>query len=303
MIPTCFTTLTGRPRRLAWFLLALLVFACQVELQAQTTQARKQLDSKPKIAYVEVVGGSFSSLLAPDGKQALATVGNFAIRVVPVSTADFARFTTQHPKWRKSEVVSGVLADGQYLRNWSKDLDPDPATLAQPVTNISWFAAAAYCATEGGRLPTWHEWEYVAAADANRKDARSDPVWRSKILDWYGQASKTLPVAGQTPANLFGVRDLHGVIWEWVDDFGALMVSGDNRTQGDPDTLQFCGAGALSANDRENYPVLMRMAMLSSLSAASTNRNLGFRCVRPAIQHVGTAASIRANQLLKKGKP
>jgi formylglycine-generating enzyme len=58
------------------------------------------------------------------------------------------------------------------------------------------------------------------------------------------------------------------------------MVSGDNRTQGDPDTLQFCGAGALSATDRENYPVLMRIAMLSSMGAASTNRNLGFRCVK-----------------------
>jgi formylglycine-generating enzyme len=106
------------------------------------------------------------------------------------------------------------------------------------------------------------------------------PLWRARILDWYGQTSKTLPGVGSTVKNVYGVRDLHGVIWEWVDDFGALMVSGDNRTQGDPDVVRFCGAGAISANDRENYPVLMRMAMLSSLSAASTNRNLGFRCVR-----------------------
>jgi formylglycine-generating enzyme required for sulfatase activity len=59
-------------------------------------------------------------------------------------------------------------------------------------------------------------------------------------------------------------------------------VSGDNRNQGDPDLMKFCGAGALSVADRENYAVLMRIAMLSSLSAASTTKNVGFRCARDA---------------------
>jgi len=39
-------------------------------------------------------------------------------------------------------------------------------------------------------------------------------------------------------------------------------------------------AGALSINDRENYAVLMRVAMLSALNGADTTMNLGFRCVR-----------------------
>ena len=43
--------------------------------------------------------------------------------------------------------------------------------------------------------------------------------------------------------------------------------SADNRNQGDPDTAKFCGAGALSMDDRDNYAVLMRVAMLSSLEA------------------------------------
>jgi formylglycine-generating enzyme required for sulfatase activity len=58
------------------------------------------------------------------------------------------------------------------------------------------------------------------------------------------------------------------------------MVSGDNREQGDADLLRFCGAGALSVTDRENYAILMRTALLSSLKANSTTRNLGFRCAR-----------------------
>jgi formylglycine-generating enzyme required for sulfatase activity len=77
------------------------------------------------------------------------------------------------------------------------------------------------------------------------------------------------------------VRDLHGVVWEWVDDFNALLVDGDSRTGKDPDKLKFCGAGAINLQDRENYAVLMRVALLSSLNASDSTNSLGFRCVHP----------------------
>lgn len=230
--------------------------------------------------YRTIPGGTIPTLLPPDGKQAPVTLARFSMRVRPVNQAEFAQFVQKQPSWRKSKAANSALADAQYLHHWSADAALDKTQSLQPVTQVSWFAALAYCESEAARLPTWHEWEYAAAADAKRRDARADPVWRSRILDWYGQTSTTLPNVGSTQKNIYGIQDLHGVIWEWVDDFGALMVSGDNRTQGDPDTLKFCGAGALSATDRENYPVLMRIAMLSSLSASSTNRNLGFRCVK-----------------------
>jgi formylglycine-generating enzyme len=248
---------------------------CSMHPMAANAQPKQAL-----AGYRSVAGGTITTLLPPDGKQAPVTVPSFAMRVLPVTQAEFARFAQRHAQWRRSQAANSSLADGQYLNQWPTDAAPNKAHLAQPITNISWFAAAAYCQSEGARLPTWHEWEYAAAANEKRRDARKDPVWRARILDWYGQPSKPLPAVGGTPPNVYGIHDLHGVIWEWVDDASALMVSGDNRTQGDPDTLKFCGAGALSATDRENYPILMRIAMLSSLGAASTNRNLGFRCVR-----------------------
>jgi hypothetical protein len=58
-------------------------------------------------------------------------------------------------------------------------------------------------------------------------------------------------------------------------------VSGDSRDQGDPDLLKFCGAGALSLRQKENYAVLMRVAMLSALKASDTTNNMGFRCAKP----------------------
>jgi formylglycine-generating enzyme required for sulfatase activity len=81
-------------------------------------------------------------------------------------------------------------------------------------------------------------------------------------------------------ANVYGVRDLHGLIWEWVDDFNALLVNADSRSAADPDRLKFCGAGAIDLQDRDNYAVLMRIALLSSLNAADSTGSLGFRCAQ-----------------------
>jgi len=69
-------------------------------------------------------------------------------------------------------------------------------------------------------------------------------------------------------------------VWEWVDDFNSLLVAPDNRDQGDPDRTRFCGGGAAAMEQKENYAVLMRVAMLSSLQARDTTGNLGFRCAR-----------------------
>ena len=223
----------------------------------------------------------------PSGRDAAgATSGQvslapFALQRTPVSNADFLAFVVRHPQWRRGAVAT-VFAEPRYLSHWSGPLSLGPDALPQqPVVQVSWFAAQAFCEAQGARLPTWTEWEYAAAADATRADARADPAWRERILAWYSRPSSApLAEVGQGVADVHGVQDLHGLVWEWVEDYAAMLVSGDNREQGDADLLRFCGAGALSTNDRENYAVLMRIAMLSALEAADTTVNLGFRCAR-----------------------
>jgi formylglycine-generating enzyme required for sulfatase activity len=228
---------------------------------------------------VSIEAADFRPTLAPQPGADRVHIAAFRLDPRPVTNAQFLRFVLDHPEWQRGRVVS-LFADEDYLSHWASPTELGHDALPQqPVTRISWFAARAYCAANKGRLPNWSEWELAAAADTKVADARNDPSWRARILDWYAKpASDPLSEVGMGPRNVYGVQDLHGLIWEWVEDFAALMVSGDSRIQGDPDKLAFCGAGALSAQDRDNYPILMRIAFLSSLDARSTAHSLGFRC-------------------------
>jgi formylglycine-generating enzyme len=226
-----------------------------------------------------VPGGPWRSILPTGTKQPDVRVSPFQLDRTPVTNAQFLAFVKSQSQWQRTRVPE-VLADSQYLRHWKSPVELGPqAQPAQPVTSVSWFAARAYCESRGQRLPTWYEWELAAAADEHQKDARASAGWQQQVLNWYSRPSNgPLASVGQSRPNVYGVQDLHGLIWEWVEDFNALMVSGDSREQGDPDTLKFCGSGALAFENRDEYAVAMRIALLSSLQASSTTLNLGFRC-------------------------
>jgi formylglycine-generating enzyme required for sulfatase activity len=229
--------------------------------------------------YVKLPGGSFRTALKYEDLKGDTRIAPFALMRTPVTNAQFLAFVQTNPDWRRGRAAR-VLAEPRYLSHWAGPSTLGPKALPQqPVVQVSWFAAQAYCEAQGARLPTWSEWEYAAAADETRRDARKDPAWRERILAWYSKPSnQALQRAGLQAPNVYGAQDLHGLVWEWTEDFSSLLVSADNRNQGDADNTKFCGAGALSMDDRDNYAVLMRVAMLSSLEARDTTANLGFRC-------------------------
>lgn len=229
--------------------------------------------------YVGLPGGVFKSVLRYEDAKDGVRIAPFALMRRPVTNAEFLDFVRTHPQWQRGKVAP-VFAEARYLSHWAGPTTlGDNALPDRPVVWVSWFAADAYCESIGARLPSWNEWEYAAAADETRRDARQDPAWRERILGWYSRPSNTvLPRVGLQAPNAWGVQDLHGLVWEWTDDASSLLVDSDNRTQGDPDKAKFCGAGALSMDDRDNYAVMMRVAMLSSLDGHDATANMGFRC-------------------------
>lgn len=206
-------------------------------------------------------------------------VKSFYLDALPVTVGDYVKFVRANPRWQRSRIKR-IFADESYLKNWTADLDPGTnAALDTPVTYVSWFAARAFARWEGKRLPTIAEWEHAAAASATKPDGENDPAFKQQVLQWYITPNSRPGRVGQSPANFWGARDLHGLAWEWVLDFNSVTPGGDSRVADGSERGLFCGAGQ-GAADAEDYPAFMRFGFRSSLQANYCIHNLGFRCAK-----------------------
>lgn len=227
-----------------------------------------------------IPAGVFKPLFRGENELKEISVKPFFLDVVPVTNRDFLEFVRANPKWRRSQVKR-LFADESYLKHWSDDLAFNDGLTNVPVTWVSWFAAKTYAQWQGKRLPSMTEWEYAAAASPTRPDGENDAAFQKEVLRWYAtRAPEALPNVGTGSTNFYGVRDLHGLVWEWVSDFNTAMVTGDARGDTGLERQLFCGAGAQNATDRANYAAFMRYGFRSSLKAGYAIHNLGFRCAK-----------------------
>jgi formylglycine-generating enzyme required for sulfatase activity len=236
--------------------------------------------SPPPAGMVLVPRGAYRPLFRATNDPAEVPVEAFCLDIDPVTNGDFLEFIRANPRWQRSHVKR-IFADESYLKNWADDLNPGTNAPANvPVTFVSWFAAKAYAQWKGKRLPTTAEWEYAAAASPTRPDGENDTEFKRHVLQWYSTpASKPSPV-GTGHANFWGLRDLHGLVWEWVADFNTAMVTGDARGDTGLERDLFCGSGSQGVKDVGNYPAFMRYGFRSSLRADYCVHNLGFRCAK-----------------------
>ncbi len=92
----------------------------------------------------------------------------------------------------------------------------------RPVINVSWRdwpAYLAWLAEATGRfyrLPSEAEWEYACRAGTTTRYAFGDEI-TAKDANFGMYVRKTTEV-GSYPANAWGLHDMHGNVWEWVED-------------------------------------------------------------------------------------
>ena len=236
-------------------------------------RAQHVLQAEPPADMVFIPAGTVTPFYAQPG-NAKVWVERFWMDKTAVTNAEFRAFVTANPEWTP-EKVPPVFADDGYLRQWDQDISWNQMAQS-PVTNVSWYAATAYCEAQGKRLPTISEWEYAASADLIGYDKPN----RELILEWYSKKSPSpLPPVKSTYKNEFGLYDMYGLIWEWVEDFNSVVLDGDSRSNTSLKRNLFCASGSFGTTDKEDYAAFLRYGMRGSLQASFTINNLGFRCV------------------------
>jgi formylglycine-generating enzyme len=148
-------------------------------------------------------------------------VAAFRIGKYPVSNEEYKRFidATERPAPERNVINS------KYQLWHGREFDAEIAR--QPVVNVSWNDAVAYCEwlkkTTGKpyRLPTEEEWE-LAARGGLKKAAYPWGAQIDHTMAWYGQkwsGTKTLKPVDFGKPNHYGLFGMAGNVWQWTADW------------------------------------------------------------------------------------
>jgi len=160
---------------------------------------------------VKITGGSFM-MGSPETEEGYhesesplhdVQVSDFYLGRFPVTNEEYGRFLKENPDTPEPEF----WADRRYNQ------------LRQPVVGVSWEDAVRYTAWAGLRLPSEAEWEYACRANTNTRYYTGDTEKDLDRAGWYRENSgRELHLVGEKEPNAWGLYDMHGNVFEWVED-------------------------------------------------------------------------------------
>jgi formylglycine-generating enzyme required for sulfatase activity len=172
---------------------------------------------------------------AADDEKPVHKVALSAYRICDhlVTNREYALFLAANPKWSKDRADPD-LRDEHYLDDWGQGGYPEGKE-DHPVSFVSFFAAQAFAAWLGKRLPTEAEWECAARGGLVGKKFPNGDIMNDKLANLAKQYRGTTPVRQFEP-NGFGLYDMAGNLFEWCSDcFGPYSPGEARDPKGPPE--------------------------------------------------------------------
>lgn len=175
---------------------------------------------------------------SPNSNQNTFT-NSIGMDFVLIPTGEFEMGSPSDEKSRANDegpVHEVQISDSFYLgkyevtqKQWRKIMKNNPSNFKGddlPVETVYWNDVQEFVrklneweGTDKYRLPSEAEWEYAARAGTTTRYSFGDDDAKLGDFAWYrdNSGSKTHPV-GQKQPNSWGLYDMHGNVYEWVQD-------------------------------------------------------------------------------------
>jgi formylglycine-generating enzyme required for sulfatase activity len=238
----------------------------------------------------------------------IVTISPFRLDLFEVTVARFRKFVSAYPgnvpsvndgadpsiagsgwnaAWTASlassqaGLIAGLKCDAAQ-QTWT---DSPGSNESYPMGCVDWYEAFAFCAWDGGWLPSEAEWEYAAAGGSENRTfpwGAADPSTGQYALFFLNQNTSYVTV-GSYPLGVgkYGQYDLAGSVWEWTSDvYDAAWYSGGGATCTDCENLGNSGTRVNRGGHWADVATVLRGARRSNNLPTERYSAIGFRCAR-----------------------